>query len=61
MHHGVRDLNAGRKAVEYEPANFRLEDRDEVGKIAQILLSAVNRCGQVAFESARDFQNLIAA
>ena len=61
MHHGVRDLDARGKAVENEPADLVLENRDQVSKLPQILLRAMDRCRQMAFEAAGNRQNLIAA
>src|ERR1035437_6774608 len=61
VHHGMRDLDARRKSIEHETANFVFENRDQVRKIAQILFCAMNRGGQVAFEAAGNRQNLVPA
>ncbi len=61
MHHGVSDFDARRKAVEDEPSYFVFENRNQIGKLVQILFRAVNRRRQVAFEAASNRQNLIVA
>src|ERR1700691_2199747 len=61
MHHGVTDLNSSGKAIEHKPPNFAFENRDEIGEVAEIRFRAMNRGRKVAFESAGNFKNLIAA
>ncbi len=60
MHHGVAHLNSSWEAVKDEASDFVLKNRDEIGKIAEILFRAMYRRGEMAFESSRDFENLIA-
>jgi hypothetical protein len=61
MHHGVRDFDAGREAVEDETADFAFENRDQIRKLMHILFCTVDRCGQVALERTGNLQNLIPA
>ena len=49
------------KPLNDEPADFVLEDRDEIGEVTEILRRAVNRRGEVAFERTGDLEDLIAA
>ena len=51
MHHGVRDFDAGGKAVEDEPAGLLLEDLDEFPVRGEIVFIAEQRRRQVAVES----------
>ena len=60
MYHGMAHLDSCRKSVEDKAADLALKNRDEIGKVTQISLGSVNCCGEVAFESAGNLQNLIA-
>jgi hypothetical protein len=57
----MRDFDAGGKAVEDEPAGLVFKNRDQIRKLAQILLCAVNRGGQAAIERAGNGENLLPA
>ncbi len=59
MDHRVGYLYSGREAIEYKPANFAFENRNEIGKIAKIFRGAMNRRGKVAFQRTGDFEYLI--
>ena len=61
MNHRVRDFDASRKPVEDQATDFRFENSNQFGKVAQVLLGPVNRCGQMAFERICDLQKLFVA
>jgi len=43
----VCHLNSGREAVKDQPPNFSFKNSDQVGKLVQIILGAMNRSGQM--------------
>jgi len=43
----VCHLNSGREAVKDQPPNFSFKNSDQVGKLAQIIVGAMNRSGQM--------------
>ena len=59
MDHCMCDLHASGETIEDQPPDLSFEDRDEIGIVSQILLRAMNRRGQVAFEGTGNLQNLI--
>jgi len=59
MNHGVGYLNSGREAIEHEPANLALENRNKVGKVTKIFCRTVNRRGEVALQRAGNIEDLI--
>ena len=61
MHHGMGDFDARGKSIEHQSSNLVLKNRNQIGKVAQVLFGSVNRCRQVTFEAACNRQNLIAA
>ena len=61
MHHGMGHFDSSGKAVKDETSDFMIKNRDEIGKITEILFRAMNRRGEMAFESAGDLENLVAA
>jgi len=59
VHHGVRDFDAGGEAVEHQAVDLAFKYRDQIRKVPQILFGAMDGRGQVAFESARNGENLL--
>ena len=58
MHHGVGNFDPGRETIKYQPANFGLQDRDQIAELAQIGFRAMNGRSQMAAQVAREFQYL---
>ena len=47
MHHRVGNLNARWKGIKYDAANFGFKNSNEISRALQIVLRAVNACGEV--------------
>ena len=58
MHHGVRNFDSRWKAVEDQPAYLAFQNRDQIAELAKICFGAMNGCGQVASQIARELQHL---
>ena len=60
MYHGVAHLDPGREPIEDETADLALQNCEQAGKLTEILLRAMNRRGEMAFERAGNLKELIA-
>ena len=49
MHHRMRNFHSSRKPVENHTADFVFENRDQVGKVPQVLFGTMDRRREVTF------------
>ena len=52
MNHRVANLHARGEGIQHETPHLALKNRNQVRKLAEVLLSSVNCRGQVSFEPA---------
>jgi len=58
VHHGVGNFNPRWETVKHQPADFILQNRDQIPELVKISFRAMNGRGQVADQAARELQHL---
>ena len=58
VHHGVGNFNAGGETVEHQPADFVLQNRNQIAELVKVGFRAMNGRGQMAAQIAREFEHL---